>query len=75
VPSSNGHERFALAGHDRGARVGYRLALDHPGVVTRFASPAVVPTLDAIGPALIALRQDSVSIDEQRASQIRRRPG
>ena len=44
-----GYERFALAGHDRGARVGYRLALDHPGAVTRFASLAVVPTLDALG--------------------------
>jgi haloacetate dehalogenase len=45
---SLGHERFALAGHDRGARVGYRLVLDHPGVVTRFASLAVIPTLDAM---------------------------
>ena len=44
-----GHERFALAGHDRGARVGYRLVLDHRGLVTRFASLAVVPTLDALG--------------------------
>ncbi len=43
-----GHERFALAGHDRGARAGYRLVLDHPGVVTRFASLAVVPTFDAL---------------------------
>ena len=43
-----GHARFALAGHDRGARAGYRLVLDHPGVITRFASLAVVPTLDAM---------------------------
>jgi haloacetate dehalogenase len=43
-----GHQRFALAGHDRGARAGYRLVLDHPGVVQRFASLAVVPTLDAM---------------------------
>jgi haloacetate dehalogenase len=41
-----GHQRFALAGHDRGARAGYRLVLDHPGMVTRFASLTVVPTLD-----------------------------
>jgi haloacetate dehalogenase len=41
-----GHERFALVGHDRGARVGYRLALDHTSAVTAFASLAVVPTLD-----------------------------
>jgi haloacetate dehalogenase len=44
-----GYERFSLAGHDRGARAGYRLVLDHPGVVSRFASLTVVPTLDAIG--------------------------
>jgi haloacetate dehalogenase len=43
-----GHQRFALAGHDRGARAGYRLVLDHPGVVSRFASLTVVPTLDAM---------------------------
>jgi haloacetate dehalogenase len=43
-----GHERFVLAGHDRGARAGYRLVLDHPGTVQRFASLAVVPTLDAM---------------------------
>jgi pimeloyl-ACP methyl ester carboxylesterase len=41
-----GHERFALAGHDRGALVGFRTALDHPDRVTRFASLDVVPTLD-----------------------------
>src|SRR3712207_1057632 len=26
-----GHGRFAVVGHDRGARVAYRMALDHPG--------------------------------------------
>jgi len=39
-----GHARFALAGHDRGARVGYRLALDEPGRVARLALLDVVPT-------------------------------
>ena len=29
-----GHERFAVAGHDRGGRVAYRMALDHPDAVT-----------------------------------------
>jgi haloacetate dehalogenase len=43
-----GHERFSLAGHDRGARAGYRLVLDHPGVVSRFASLTVIPTQDAM---------------------------
>lgn len=41
-----GHEQFAVVGHDRGARAGYRLALDHPGRVRGFASLTVVPTLD-----------------------------
>ncbi|MEV0597825.1 alpha/beta hydrolase [Streptomyces sp. NPDC050315] len=43
-----GYERFALAGHDRGARTAYRLALDHPGRVTRLAVLDVVPTADAL---------------------------
>ncbi|MEU3552038.1 alpha/beta hydrolase [Streptomyces longwoodensis] len=30
-----GHERFALVGHDRGAAVAFRLALDHPRAVER----------------------------------------
>jgi haloacetate dehalogenase len=41
-----GHERFLLAGHDRGARVGFRLALDHPARVTRFAALDIIPTFD-----------------------------
>ena len=32
-----GHERFGVVGHDRGSAVAYRLALDHPGAVTRLA--------------------------------------
>lgn len=42
-----GHERFAVVGHDRGARVAHRLALDHPEAVTRAAFLDVVPTRDA----------------------------
>ncbi|MFB6954496.1 alpha/beta fold hydrolase [Streptomyces niveus] len=41
-----GHERFALAGHDRGALVAIRAALDHPEVITHLASLDVLPTLD-----------------------------
>jgi len=44
--SALGHERFALAGHDRGARVGFRLALDHAARVERFAALDIIPTLD-----------------------------
>lgn len=41
-----GHEKFAIVGHDRGARAAYRLALDHPDRVLGFASLTVLPTLD-----------------------------
>jgi haloacetate dehalogenase len=40
-----GHERFALAGHDRGARVSHRLAVDHPQSVSRVALLDIAPTL------------------------------
>ncbi|MYS22988.1 Pimeloyl-ACP methyl ester carboxylesterase [Streptomyces sp. DvalAA-14] len=41
-----GHDRFALAGHDRGALVALRAGLDHPAVITRLACLDVLPTLD-----------------------------
>ncbi|MFQ6142523.1 alpha/beta fold hydrolase [Streptomyces seoulensis] len=41
-----GHERFALAGHDRGALVAFRAGLDHPERVTHLALLDVLPTLD-----------------------------
>ena len=39
-----GHPRFGLAGHDRGGRVAYRLALDHPGRLDKLATLDIVPT-------------------------------
>lgn len=42
-----GFERFRLAGHDRGARVAHRLALDHPQRVERVAFLDIIPTLEA----------------------------
>ena len=41
-----GHERFALAGHDRGALVAFRAGLDHPDAITHLACLDVLPTLD-----------------------------
>lgn len=41
-----GHVRFALAGHDRGGRVAYRLALDHPGRLSRLATLDILPTYE-----------------------------
>lgn len=39
-----GHDRFAVVGHDRGARVTHRLCLDHPDRVTRAAVLDIAPT-------------------------------
>jgi len=39
-----GFEQFAVVGHDRGGRVAYRMALDHPQRVTRLALLDIVPT-------------------------------
>jgi haloacetate dehalogenase len=39
-----GFERFPVIGHDRGGRVGHRMALDHPDKVTRLAVLDIVPT-------------------------------
>lgn len=39
-----GHAQVHLAGHDRGGRVGYRLALDHPGRVAKLAVIDILPT-------------------------------
>ncbi len=41
-----GHERYAVCGHDRGARVAHRLALDHASAVSRLALIDIAPTLD-----------------------------
>jgi haloacetate dehalogenase len=41
-----GHTRFALAGHDRGGRVAYRLALDHPERLSRVAVLDILPTYE-----------------------------
>jgi haloacetate dehalogenase len=40
-----GFERFAVAGHDRGARVAHRLARDHSERIERLALLDIVPTL------------------------------
>jgi haloacetate dehalogenase len=42
---SLGHDGFAVVGHDRGARVAHRMALDAPSAVTRLAVLDVLPTL------------------------------
>ena len=44
--SGIGHARFAVVGHDRGARVAHRLALDHAERVTKLCLIDIAPTLD-----------------------------
>jgi haloacetate dehalogenase len=44
VMEALGHARFLIAGHDRGGRVAYRLALDHPGRIEKLAVLDIVPT-------------------------------
>lgn len=44
--TSIGYKKFAICGHDRGARVAYRLALDFPDHITHLCSLDVLPTAD-----------------------------
>jgi haloacetate dehalogenase len=39
-----GHGQFFVAGHDRGGRVAYRLALDHPEAVRALVAIDILPT-------------------------------
>ncbi|HVY00986.1 MAG TPA: alpha/beta hydrolase [Pseudorhodoplanes sp.] len=41
-----GHVRFHLAGHDRGGRVAYRMAFDHPGRLVKLATLDIIPTYE-----------------------------
>lgn len=43
-----GFERFFVAGHDRGGRCAYRMALDHPERVLRLALLDIIPTGEAL---------------------------
>ena len=45
VMAALGFPRFAVVGHDRGARVAHRLALDHPDRVEKLAVLDICPTL------------------------------
>ena len=43
-----GHRRFAVAGHDRGSYVAFRMAMEHPEAVTKLAVIDSVPILEAL---------------------------
>jgi len=46
VMAALGFERFAVAGHDRGGRVAYRMALDHAEAVAAVAVLDIIPTAE-----------------------------
>ena len=46
VMAALGHDRFHVAGHDRGARVAYRMALDMPERVEKLAVLDIVPVAE-----------------------------
>ena len=52
-----GFERFFVAGHDRGGRVAYRMAFDHPQCVEKVAVLDIVPTWEAYKRADMAFGQ------------------
>src|SRR4051812_42723046 len=43
-----GHARVAVVGHDRGAYVAFRAAMDHPGAVSRLVVLDAVPIVEAL---------------------------
>ncbi len=43
-----GFEKFSVVGHDRGGRVGHRMALDYPDRITKLAMLDIVPTYDLL---------------------------
>ena len=53
-----GFDRFMLVGHDRGARVARRMALDHPHVIERLCVMDIVPALDFYENATADIAQD-----------------
>lgn len=44
--STLGFQHFSIMGHDRGARVGYRMALDHPEMIDKLVLLDIVSTYD-----------------------------
>jgi haloacetate dehalogenase len=58
-----GFPTFTLIGHDRGGRVSYRLALDHPKAVERLAVFDVIPILEAWNRFRCAVCPDVLALD------------
>lgn len=47
IMQSLGFDKFAVVGHDRGARVAHRMALDHVNKITKLALLDIIPTKTA----------------------------
>ncbi|MEM8798191.1 MAG: alpha/beta hydrolase, partial [Pseudomonadota bacterium] len=58
VMKALGYETFVLVGHDRGARVARRLALDHPEAVSRLVVMDIIPALDFYEKLTAEIAQD-----------------
>ncbi len=58
VMQTLGFPIFSLVGHDRGARIARRLALDHPKAVSRLAVMDIIPALDFYEQANSEIAQD-----------------
>ncbi len=59
VMDALGHKRFAVAGHDRGARVGFRMALDQPERIMRLAALDIVPTYNVLSKVTLGWGMES----------------
>ena len=68
-----GFEQFPVIGHDRGGRVGHRLALDHADKVTRLAVLDIVPTLLPLHARHARVRPGLLPLVQLRARRARSR--
>ena len=68
VMEALGHVRFRLAGHDRGGRVAYRLALDHPGRLEKLADARHRADLGHVASHGRAARHTRLALDVPRAA-------
>jgi len=59
VMATLGHDRFSVIGHDRGARVAYRLAVDQPGLIEKVAFLDIVPTHHVLSEVSVGWAQES----------------
>ena len=70
-----GHHRFRLAGHDRGARLSHRLALDYPDRVEKLATLDIIPTIEHFERANMEFAHAATITGSGSPSRIRSRNG